>query len=110
MLHAKSHPEQKPFDMSKTHSLADAAQLAADFAAAEHLPIAATVTDAIRWHSETILKTVPVYGKRGHFSERVPAGAELQGDKALTGDGEWTNLEVNGRDFEGYLEWLRTFW
>jgi hypothetical protein len=95
----------------KARSLREAARTAAKVAATEHLPIAASLgTDALRWHAEAMLKTVPVHGLRD--GQAGLAGGTL--DAALIGahadNGDWSELTVDRRDFDAYLAWLRTVW
>jgi len=109
MLHAS--PAPKSVYTKQTRSLAEAAHAACEIAALEHLPICAFYRgDPERWHRETILKTVPVYGVRNNHSERIPASAQLNGDRAALDLGEWSDLTVKGADFQHYLDWLHTLW
>lgn len=110
MLHAKQDKALKPFYASKNRTLTEAAHAACKIAEAEQLPITATCSDPMRWHCEAILKTVPVYGTRGHRSEQVPATAVLHGERACGDLGEWTDLSVKAGDFQRYIEWLHSIW
>jgi hypothetical protein len=95
----------------KTRTLEQAAHAAFEIAAAEKLPIAASYRgDPEIWHRQSILKTVPVYGTREDRTEQVPATARLYGDHATLDFDEWSDLTVEGADFQRYLEWLHTFW
>jgi hypothetical protein len=88
-----------PWRDKKARPLRDAAQAACEIAAAEHLPIdAALGADALRWHAEAMLKTIPVSG--------------LQDGMAAVDGGPdgWRGLTVERHDFDAYLAWLRTVW
>jgi len=93
----------------KPRLLREAARAAAAVAAAEHLPIAAALGgDALRWHAEAMLKTIPVHGiKDGRAG--VVGFAELDRELAGLATG-WRGLTVERVDFEAYLAWLRTVW
>ena len=106
MLHANLG---KALYAPATRTLDQAARAAHEIAAAENLPIASN-TDPEKWHRETILKMVPVYGVRNRRKEALPADAHLEGDRALAPSGEWTDLQVKRADFHRYLDWLHTFW
>lgn len=109
MLH--TNKQLRAFYAAKTRSLEQAAHAASEIAAAEHLPITAAHTgDPERWHRENILKIVPVYGSRNRLSERVPASAHLDGNRAMTDLCEWSDLRVKGTDFQRYLDWLHSVW
>jgi hypothetical protein len=111
MLHPNPKKQLNSFYAAKTRSLEQAAQAACAIAAAEHLPIdtASTGTPEL-WHRETILKVVPVYGTRNRHSERVPATAHLEGDRAEADTDHWSDLKVKSADFQRYLDWLHTIW
>jgi hypothetical protein len=91
---------------NKARPLAEAARLAQQTAAAEHLPISGR--DPAAWHAEAMLKTVPVYGQRDGRSDRVACGAKLDPDTFDAGD--WHGLEIRRSDFRRYLDWLRSMW
>jgi len=104
MTHADAG--MQAFYASKTRTLEEAAHAACEIAAAEHLPIATAHTgNPEQWHRECILKTVPVYGRRNHQMERVPATVLLQGDRP-----QWSDLTVRPDDFCSYLDWLHSIW
>lgn len=95
----------------KTRTLEEAAEAAHLIAMAEHLPVSgAPGSSTEAWHRETMLKMIPVYGRRGVNDEQIPAGARLEGDRAVRDTGAWTGLKVKGADYKRYLEWLRSVW
>jgi hypothetical protein len=109
------HLKSEPWRDKKARSLHEAAQAARDVAAAEHLPIAAALNgEALRWHAEAILKTVPVHGtKDGHAGAvALKDGAQLTADlNAIDAKaGGWRDLTVERKDFNTYLAWLRSVW
>jgi hypothetical protein len=111
MWHTNPEKQLRVHYAAKTRSLEQAAHAAHEIAAAEHLPIHAVPTiDPERWHRETILKMVPVYGTRMQRDERVPSSAHLDGDHAAADAGEWSDLKVKGPDFQCYLDWLHSIW
>jgi hypothetical protein len=111
MLHPNTDKQLKSFYAAKTRTLEQAAQAACAIAAAERLPIdAASTGSPERWHREAILKVVPVYGTRDRRSERVPATAQLTGDRAEADMGQWSDLKVKPADFRRYLDWLHSIW
>jgi len=101
--------EAKAWRDNKPRSLREAAKEACAIATAEHLPIAATLGgDALRWHAEAMLKTIPVHGSKDGRAG-VVAAAELDGDLAGLASG-WRDLTVERQAFDSYLKWLRTVW
>jgi hypothetical protein len=95
--------------------LHEAALAARDAAEAEHLPIAATLNgEALRWHAEAILKTVPVHGTKDGYAGPVACkdGARLTADLDAfdTKTDGWRDLMVERKDFNTYLAWLRSVW
>ncbi|HUO99539.1 MAG TPA: hypothetical protein VMU01_12780 [Rhizomicrobium sp.] len=99
----------------KARSLREAARAACKKAATEHLPIAAAVSaDPLRWHAEALVKTGHVHGTAGGREAVISPGDA----RALAADlgsvsvesGDWRGLTVERRDFDAYLEWLRTVW
>ena len=97
--------------------LGEAAALAQAQACAEHLPVATTLPhDAARWHAESILRTVPVYGVRGGQAGQVEPSAGLVLDAgartlgAPSGEPVWRELSVKREDFKRYIAWLRSIW
>ena len=109
------HLKSEPWRDKGTRSLHEAARAACDVAAAEHLPIAAALNgEALRWHAEAILKTVPVHGtKDGRpgpvaFKDGVRLTADLDAFDAKAGG--WRDLTVERKDFNTYLSWLRSVW
>ena len=102
----------EPWRDKKPRSLREAAQAACDIAAAEHLPIAATLNgDALRWHAEAMLKTVAVHGTRDGRPGllAVGGGSALENDLSSLSSG-WRDLNIERHDFDSYLEWLRSVW
>jgi hypothetical protein len=109
------HLKSGPWRDKRARPLHEAAQAARDVAAAEHLPIAAALNgEALRWHAESILKTVPVHGtKDGHagpvaFKDGAHLTADLSGIDAKAGG--WRDLTVERKAFDTYLAWLRSVW
>ena len=111
MRHSNPKKQLKAHYVAKTRSLDQAAHAANAIAAAEQLPVnAAVTTDPERWHRETILKMVPVYGTRMRADERVPSTARLDGNRAAADTGEWSDLKVKAPDFQRYIDWLHSIW
>lgn len=109
------HRKSEPWRDKRARSLHEAARAACDVAAAEHMPIAAALNgEALRWHAEAILKTVPVRGTKDGRSGPVAFkdGAQLTADLDAfdTKAGGWRELKVERHDFDAYLDWLRTIW
>ena len=110
---------------NNTRSLREAARLAHALADGEGLPVAKTITqdghaiDTDGWYAKSILNTVPVYGTRAGaaLSERIATqgglhltnGAENLGQDAQA-QPVWCNLHVKRKDFERYIDWLRSVW
>jgi hypothetical protein len=104
-------------------SLGDAAQRAYDYAMERHLPIAAAADRAkglgspVDWFAQSIVKVVPVYGKRhaSTASERIAPRLRSQlrvlADGSSLGrgdDADFHEVSVKGGDFNRYLRWART--
>lgn len=101
----------KSFYAHTTRSLDQAVQAACAISAAEQLPITATTrSDPGPWHRDAIVKTVPVYGYCGGHKALVPATARIDGDRAIDGAREWSQLTVEAKDFKRYLDWLHSIW
>lgn len=111
MWHSPPEKQLRAHYASRTRTLEEAARAAHAIATAEHLPINAAPTgDPELWHRETLLKVVPVYGRRMRHSERVPVSAHLEGEHAAAEMGKWSDLTVKGADFQRYLDWLHSIW
>ena len=109
------HLKSEPWRDKRARTLHEAARAARDIAAVEHLPITATLNgEALRWHAEAILKTVPVHGTKDGRSGLVAFkdGAQLTADfdAFYAKTGGWHDLKVERKDFDAYLAWLRTIW
>jgi hypothetical protein len=77
--------------------LAEAVRLADAAATAEHLPIGSALgRDHAAWHTQMMLRTVPVY--RG--------GRRVEPKDLVAAEG----IEVRREDFDHYLDWLRSMW
>jgi len=102
----------RPWRDKKPRALREAARTACDIAAAEQMPIAVTLNgDALRWHAEAMLKTVPVHGTKDGKPGVLAAGDGLAFDAELSSLASgWRDLSIERRDFDSYLEWLRTVW
>jgi hypothetical protein len=94
-----------PWQDENPRSLREAARLASEIVLFEHLPIP-TEHDALHWHAEAMLKTIPVYGIKDNIFGAIAKRDGRKLDPELASVDGWRDLRVARADFDAYMKWL----
>ena len=106
--------------MSSSHSLAEAAHIAHEYALRESMPLAFVAErggNALRWFANSILGVVPIEARSGNDAQTLAPGKhkDFVLDDSLTNlavpDAEqprFTHLRVSRNALTDYLRWART--